>query len=87
MIKKVCSSSVNPFVEYSSFTFAMDPTFVQVMLCVELIAQASAPLGAATVKEPLILKLVLEVSKASALVVSETFTRTPLEMLSGIVQA
>ena len=57
------------------------------MLCVELIAQASAPLGAATVREPLILKLVLEVSKASALVVSETFTRTPLEMLSGIVQA
>src|SRR5437773_1903107 len=74
-----------PFWEYSSFTLAMAPVLVQVMVWAVLTPQASPPFGALTVRLPLIEKLASEVSLAEALVTSATRTRTVLEMLSGIV--
>ena len=76
-----------PSVEYSSFTFAIDPVLVQVMFREEPTVHASPPFGAVRVSEPLIVKVALEaaVTVASAFKVIRTFTL--VEIASGTVQA
>ena len=87
VITTVCSSSKNAFLEYSSLTLANEPVLVQVMLLVLPTIQISVPFGAATVTEPLIVKLALDRSETveSATLVIRTFTVA--EILSGMVQA
>src|SRR5437867_383913 len=76
-----------PFLEYSSFTLAIEPVFVQVMFWTVLTPHFSPPLGAVRVREPTILKLASEVSTsvASALLVTRTLTVGLI--LSGTVHA
>src|SRR5712691_8778425 len=76
-----------PFLEYSSFTLAIEPVFVEVMFWTVLTPHFSPPLGAVTVREPAILKFASEVSTtvASALLVTRTLTVELI--LSGTVHA
>src|SRR5438034_269344 len=74
-------------VEYSSLTVANVPALVQVMLFEAPTAQTSPPLGAVTVREPLIAKLPSEVSLTVASLASVTRTLTDADVESGIGQA
>ena len=76
-----------PFGEYSSFTLAIVPVFVQVMFRFSPTVQASPPTGAVSAREPLIVKLALESSKTVASPVSVTRTRTAVPIASGTVHA
>ena len=78
---------VPPSVEYSSFTLATEPVLVQVIVRGVLTSQASPPLGAVSVRPPMILKAALESSKTETSEVSVTRTLTVAEMSLGIVQA
>src|SRR2546427_11669950 len=51
-----------PFLEYSSFTLAIEPVLVQVMVWTVPTPHFSPPLGAVTVREPTILKFAYDVS-------------------------
>src|SRR6058998_661729 len=76
-----------PFLEYSSFTLAIEPVFVQVMFWTVLTPLFSPPLGAVTVREPTILKFASEVSTTVTSAVLVTRTLTVELMLSGTVHA
>src|SRR2546422_4278155 len=76
-----------PFLEYSSFTLAIEPVFVQVMFWTVLTPHFSPPLGAVTVREPTILKFASEVSTTVTSAVLVTRTLTVELMLSGTVHA
>src|SRR5947199_5851410 len=76
-----------PFLEYSSFTLAIEPVFVQVMFWTVLTPHFSPPLGAVTVKEPTILKFASEVSTTVTSAVLVTRTLTVELILSGTVHA
>src|SRR5437016_745356 len=76
-----------PFLEYSSFTLAIEPVFVQVMFWTVLTPHFSPPLGAVTVREPTILKFASEVSTTVTSAVLVTRTLTVELILSGTVHA
>src|SRR5438093_13411376 len=76
-----------PFLEYSSFTLAIEPVFVQVMFWTVLTPHFSPPLGAVTVREPTILKFASDVSVTVASAVLVTRTLTVELILSGTVHA
>ena len=71
--------------EYSSLTFPMVPVLVQVIDCVLPIGHDSPPLGAVTVRDPLMLKFAgdVETTVVSSRLVIRTFT--VVETSSGIV--
>src|SRR5437867_2920990 len=76
-----------PFLEYSSFTLAIEPVLVQVMVWAVPTPHFSPPLGAVTVREPTILKFASEVSATVASAVLVTRTLTVELILSGTVHA
>src|SRR5207245_1592250 len=76
-----------PFLEYSSFTLAIEPVFVQVMFWTVLTPHFSPPLGAVTVREPTILKFASEMSTTVTSAVLVTRTLTVELILSGTVHA
>ena len=73
--------------EYSSFTLAIEPLIVQVMVLRLPTSQFSEPLGAVRVRAPTILKLASDLSVTDASPVSVTRTLIVEEMALGIVQA
>src|SRR2546425_13265803 len=76
-----------PFLEYSSFTLAIEPVLVQVMVWAVPTPHFSPPLGAVTVREPTILKFASDVSVTVASAVLVTRTLTVELILSGTVHA
>ncbi len=74
-------------VEYSSFTFATEPTYVHVMFSDFVTVHSSPPLGAVSVNEPIILKLALETSYTFPSATLMTFTRIWLPRSSGMVHS
>ncbi len=76
-----------PFVEYCSFTLAMEPVRFHVMLRDSSTTHVSPPSGTVRFSLPLTMKLPSEASLTSESFSAVIFTRRSVSMASGIVHA
>ncbi len=76
-----------PSVEYSSLTLDTVPVLVHVMSCESPTTQTSEPLGAVSTNADRMAKTASDRSNTFAFAASDILTKTPVDMVSGMVQS